>query len=137
MKFGPTGQPGLRIFRFGTRESKDIFILEIILILHTNIIGTLIHILRYPIILLGSILIERFYCSSNLFCRVCEGGRVFRANKLGDEIEIGAGNGRAFVIRVFTLGHARTFSITMSPDITCIKNGTIIMALHKFEYLPR
>jgi hypothetical protein len=25
----------------------------------------------------------------------------------------------------------------MSPDITCIKNGTIIMALHEFEYLPR
>ena len=62
LKFGPTGQPGLRIFRFGTRESKDIFILEIILILHTNIIGTLIHILRYPIILMGSILVERFYC---------------------------------------------------------------------------
>ena len=41
------------------------------------------------------------------------------------------------MIRVFTLGHARTFSITMSPDITCIKNGTIIMALHEFEYLPR
>ena len=40
------------------------------------------------------------------------------------------------MIRAFTLGHARTFSITMSPDITCIKNGTITMVLH-FEYLPR
>jgi purine-cytosine permease-like protein len=64
LKFGPTSQPSLRIFRFGTQESKDIFILEIILILHTNIIGTLIHILRYPIILMGSILIERFYCNN-------------------------------------------------------------------------
>ena len=44
---------------------------------------------------------------------------------------------RAFMIRAFTLGHVRTFSIAMSSDITCIKNGTIIMAQHEFEYLPR
>src|ERR1700740_2386607 len=43
----------------------------------------------------------------------------------GDWSVVCAGNGRAFAIRVFTLGHVRTFSITMSPDITCIKNGTI------------
>ena len=40
------------------------------LILHTNIIGTLIHILRYPIILMGSILIERFYSMALLHCRI-------------------------------------------------------------------